>query len=72
MLTFRDDEVKRQIEKETGIRPVFAMEAFPDVAQEVRQSIRRITDSPFIPHKTSVRFFIYEVKTGRLSEVAPT
>ena len=72
MLTFQDDEVKRQIEEETGIRPAFAMEAFRDVAQDVRQSIRRINGSPFIPHKASVRGFIYDVKTGRLSEVAST
>ena len=72
MLTFRDDEVKRQIEEETGIRPAFAMEAFRDVAQDVRQSIRRINGSPFIPHKASVRGFIYDVKTGLLSEVAST
>jgi carbonic anhydrase len=72
MLTFQDDEVKRQIEEETGIRPAFAMEAFRDVAQDVRQSIRRINGSPFISHKASVRGFIYDVKTGRLSEVAST
>jgi carbonic anhydrase len=69
MLTFRDDDVKRQIEEETGIRPAFALEAFPDAAQDVRQSIRRIIESPFIPRKGNVRGFIYEVESGRLSEV---
>ncbi len=72
MLTFRDDDVKRQIEEETGIRPAFALEAFPDLAQDVRQSIRRIIESPFIPRKASVRGFIYDVKSGRVSEVALT
>ena len=71
MLTFRDDELKRQIEEETGIRPAFAMEAFSDVAEDVSQSIRRITNSPFIPNKASVRGFVYDVKTGRLEEVIP-
>lgn len=70
MLTFRDDDVKRQIEEETGIRPAFAMEAFPDLTQDVKQSIRRIIESPFIPRKASVRGFIYAVESGRLSEVA--
>lgn len=69
MVTFRDDEVKRQIEEETGIRPSFALEAFPDPVEDVRQSIRRITSSPFIPHKEAVRGFVYDVKTGRLEEV---
>jgi carbonic anhydrase len=69
MLTFTDDEVKRQIEQETGIRPHFALEAFGDVAEDVRQSVARIEASPFIPNKTSIRGFVYDVKTGRLDEV---
>jgi carbonic anhydrase len=69
MLTFSDDEVKKQIEDETGMRPSFALEAFSDLEQDVRQSIARIRSSPFIPNKGSVRGFIYEVETGRLREV---
>ncbi len=70
MLTFKDDDVKQQIEKEVGIRPSFALEAFSDLAGDVKQSIARIKASPFIPRKQSVRGFIYDVKTGRLSEVS--
>ncbi len=70
MLTFRDDELKGQIEEETGIRPAFSMEAFSDLADDVRQSLRRIAQSPFIPKQSSVRGFIYDVKTGRLEEIA--
>jgi len=69
MLTFRDDEVKKQIEEATGIRPPFALEAFSDLEQDIRQSIARIKSSPFIPNKDSVRGFIYEVETGRLRQV---
>ncbi|MDQ2810611.1 MAG: carbonic anhydrase [Actinomycetota bacterium] len=69
MLTFHDDDVKAQIEADTGIRPPFALEAFPDLEGDVRQSIARIKASPFIPNKDSVRGFIYEVETGRLAEV---
>ncbi len=69
MLTFRDDDVKDQIQAETGLRPSFALEAFPDLDADVRQSIARIKASPFIPHKDSVRGFVYEVETGRLREV---
>jgi carbonic anhydrase len=70
MLTFTDDEFKRSIEQETGIKPEWAAEAFPDLEGDVRQSIARIQASPFIPRKESVRGFIYEVETGRLREVA--
>ena len=72
MLTFKDDDVKHQIEAEVGIRPSFALEAFPDLEKDVRQSIARIEASPFIPHKSNIRGFVYDVKTGRLSEVKAT
>jgi carbonic anhydrase len=69
MLTFTDDEVKAQIQADVGIKPDFALEAFSDLEENVRRSIVRITESPFIPHKDSVRGFVYEVETGRLREV---
>jgi len=69
MLTFHDDDVKAQIEADTGIRPAFALEAFSDPDADVRQSIARIKASPFIPIKDSIRGFVYEVETGRLREV---
>src|SRR6185312_2240379 len=69
MLTFKDDDVKKQIEKETGIRPAFALEAFADLDEDVKQSIARIKASPFIPNKASVRGFVYDVRTGKLNEV---
>jgi carbonic anhydrase len=69
MLTFSDEEVKEQIQEEIGIKPPFALESFTDLEENVRQSIKRIEASPFIPHKDSVRGFVYEVETGRLREV---
>ena len=69
MLTFTDDGVKSQIESETGIRPQFALEAFTDLDEDVRQSIARVKASPFVPHKDRIRGFVYDVRTGRLNEV---
>ena len=69
MTTFTDDEVKAQIKADTGIRPPFALEAFPDVDDDVRQSIQRISTSPFIQHK-NVRGFVYDVEKGTLREVS--
>jgi carbonic anhydrase len=69
MLTFTDDEFKSSIEQEVGIRPSWAAEAFSDLDEDVRQSVRRIQADPFIPVKDSVRGFVYEVETGRLREV---
>jgi carbonic anhydrase len=70
MLTFTDDEFKAAIEKDTGIRPGWAAEAFPDLDGDVRQSIARVKASPFIPKKDAVRGFVYEIETGRLREVS--
>ena len=70
MLTFSDDAFRRQVQEDTGIKPEWAAEAFDDLEEDVRQSIARIKASPFIPHKDSVRGFVYDVHTGRLSEVA--
>jgi carbonic anhydrase len=70
MLTFTDDDFKRQVQEDTGIKPEWAAEAFPDLDEDVRQSIARINASPFIPNKGSVRGFVYEVETGKLREVS--
>ena len=69
MLTFSDDDFKRSIQDETGIKPEWATEAFGDLDEDVRQSIARIKASPFIPRKDGIRGFVYEVETGRLREV---
>jgi carbonic anhydrase len=70
MLTFHDDDFKASIEQDTGIRPAWAAEAFSDLDSDIKQSIARIKASPFIPHKSSVRGFVYEVETGKLREVS--
>ena len=69
MLTFSDAELKEAIQKETGIRPPFAMDTFSNLEEDVRQSIARIRASPFVVHKDAIRGFVYEVETGRLREV---
>ncbi|MEI7560445.1 MAG: carbonic anhydrase [Actinomycetes bacterium] len=69
MLTFTDDEFKRSIQDEVGIKPEWAAESFNDIDEDVRQSIGRIKASPFIPLKDNVRGFVYDVAHGTLREV---
>jgi carbonic anhydrase len=69
MLTFNDDEFKRSIQDEVGLKPTWSAESFGDLEEDVRQSVARIRTSPFIPRKDSIRGFVYEVETGRLREV---
>jgi carbonic anhydrase len=70
MLTFTDDAFKGSIQDETGIKPAWSAEAFPDVDEDVRQSVARIKASPFIPHKDAIRGFVFDVATGKLNEVS--
>ena len=69
MLTFTDDEFKKSIQDDTGIKPAWSAEAFSDLDEDVRQSIARIKASPFIPNKDSIRGFVFDVATGKLLEV---
>jgi carbonic anhydrase len=70
MLTFKDDDFRRQVEEDTGVKPTWAAETFDDLDGDVRQSIARIKASPFIPKKDGVRGFVYDVENGSLREVA--
>ena len=69
MLTFTDDEFKRSIQDDVGVKPPWSAEAFPDLDEDVRQSVARIKNSPFVPNKDSVRGFVFDVATGKLNEV---
>ena len=61
---FRDD-----LEAETGVKPWWSLEAFSDPYADVRQSMHRISMTPFILHKDLVRGFVYDVEDGLLKEV---
>ncbi len=63
-----DDEFRREIEEETGIRPPWAVQAFTDPARDVRESIRRIKASPFLPRTDKIRGFVFDVATGKLDK----
>jgi len=69
-LTFTDDAFKRSIQDETGIKPAWGAESFPDPDEDVRQSIARIKASPFVPHTDAIRGFVFDVATGKLNEVS--
>jgi len=70
MLTFTDDNFKAALQQETGIKPAWSAEAFSDLDADVRQSIRRIRASPFVPRTDAIRGFVFDVITGLLREVS--
>ncbi len=65
------EDFRHELEMEVGQRPAWAVEAFRDVEQDVRQSMQRVRTSPFLPHTDDVRGFVFDVKTGLLREVDP-
>jgi carbonic anhydrase len=69
MQTVTDDGFRMELQEATGIAPSFAIESFKDVDEDVRQSIRRVRSSPFLPHRDAVRGFVYDVDTHALREV---
>jgi len=69
MQTLTDDSFRAELQEATGVAPAFAIESFSDVEADVRQSILRVRRSEFIPHRDTVRGFVYDVDTHRLREV---
>jgi carbonic anhydrase len=69
MQKLSDDGFRNELREATGVAPSFAIESFLDVDADVRQSILRVRQSPFLPHRDSVRGFVYDVDDHRLREV---
>ncbi len=69
MQKLTDDGFRAELQEATGIAPAFAIESFADVEADVRQSILRVRNSPFLLHREQVRGFVYDVDTHRLREV---
>lgn len=68
MEKFTDAGMKDEILAETGIRPPFAFESFPRAEDDLKQTAARIRANPFVAHK-HIRAFMYDVVTGRMTEV---
>jgi carbonic anhydrase len=69
MVRFTDEDFRAKLREASGEEPEWEAGTFTDVDENVRESIRRIVDSPFIPHK-NVRGFVYDVTDGTLREVS--
>ncbi len=60
---------KAELEADLGVKPAWAVEGFADPHADVRQSIRRLVATPFLPHKDHISGFVYDVDDGRLLPV---
>jgi carbonic anhydrase len=69
MLKITDDGFRNELQEATGLAPPFAIESFTSLDANVRQSLTRLRNSPFLPHRNQIRGFVYDVDTGELREI---
>jgi carbonic anhydrase len=75
MLTFRNEELRTTVGAALGAAAEREAERidflpFADVEQSVRDDVAFLRASPLIPPEIAIRGFVYDVRTGRLAEVA--
>jgi carbonic anhydrase len=71
MLTFRDEELRQRLKKETGasaLSPAL-FHSFTNLEEDVRSQIQKLRSHPWLPKNIPIRGFVYDVKTGRLNEI---
>jgi carbonic anhydrase len=69
MLSFTDDEVRRDLAARTGADLDLRLGAFSDLERSVREQVERIRAHPWIG-AVPVHGLIFAVETGRLHEIA--
>jgi carbonic anhydrase len=71
MLRFADNELEDRLRKETGRAPIAPARfySFTDAEKNTREQIQKARSHPWISEDVPVRGFVYDVNTGRLSEV---
>ena len=65
-------EVRAEIARDAGKAPDFPLLGFDDLEESVRHSVSQLAADPLLPHRSSIRGFIYDVRSGRATEVVAT
>ena len=73
MSKFTDQELEARLRAETGATPIAPARfySFTDVEQNTKEQIAKVKTHPWISADLPVRGFVFDVHTGRLSEVVP-
>ena len=71
MMTFQDDELRLKLQALTGTATITpsGFWTFHSLEDHVREQIQKLTSHPWIPRTLPVRGFVYDVTTGRLTEI---
>lgn len=70
MLSATDDAIADKVEETSGARPPFEFLTFDDLHTSLERSVRKLRDCAYLPHCDRIHGLIYDVETGRLTEVA--
>jgi carbonic anhydrase len=73
MTKFADQELQDRLRKETGVAPIAPARfySFTDVEQNTREQVEKARSHPWISPDVPVRGFVYDIRSGRLSEALP-
>jgi carbonic anhydrase len=73
MLRFTDDQLTTRLRDETGRFPIAPARfySFTDEEQNTREQVAKARSHPWISPDVSIRGFLFDVHTGRISEVLP-
>jgi carbonic anhydrase len=69
MLSFTDDQLRQKLHDDLGVDTDVPFLSFPDLERSVRDDLAALRSSPLLLKDIPIRGFIYDVHTGRLSEV---
>ena len=64
-----ETEITATLEEHAGEKPPFKAHAFADLEQNLRDSVAALEANPFLKHTENIRGFVFDVESGRLTEV---
>jgi carbonic anhydrase len=71
MLTFSNDDLRAKLREEADADASDVdFKPFPNLEESVRESVRTLRESPLLPDSFDVSGWIYDVKSGRITEVS--
>ncbi|HEY2600675.1 MAG TPA: carbonic anhydrase [Thermoleophilaceae bacterium] len=71
MLTFKNEDLYAKVQEDLGADASdIDFLPFPDLDQSVRDDVQYLKDSPLVPDDVSIRGFVYDVKSGKVTEVS--
>ena len=73
MLKFTDGEMEERLRRQTGVAPIAPARfySFTDAEANTKEQIEKARSHPWIAPEVPVRGFVYDVHTGRVTEVFP-